>query len=945
MSGGGRTVVLGEDVQRLGITAALAVVMVPGTAWASDTPLYQPVPAWVIAAPAMPPIGEDTPPIALLDFQYRIEKGQVWSYVHQQTRIVSPEMLSQAATLTLPWAPDKGDLIVHGINILRGDKRIDLLAKGQKFTVLRREQSLEQRELTGILTATMAMEGLEVGDVIDLNISITARDAALGGRVQHVMQLVAQPMRIGAGRVRFSWPTATPPQFKLMADGVKATPVRNGDYTELTFALPVAKQKEMPDDAPTRFRHPPLLELASFTDWADVSKTFAPLYVTDGLIAPGSAVAEQVAAIERADQTPIGRAQRALELVQDKIRYLAVGMDGGNYVPQAPAKTWEVRYGDCKAKTLLLLAMLRAMKIEAEPVVASVGLGDFVPERLPSAAAFNHVFVRATIDGQVLWLDGTGSNARMADIRDTPALGYVLPIRAAGAEPMRIATHAAARPWFDVTIDADESGAVDLPSPVKVSAVVRGQMATMLTMAKTQVGPKEQREAVQQLLQPWVGEGQFSDVAITSDSATGEVLVKANGVVGSGWGTIDRRYKRALNSRLANWTFAPDRSRPEWTAIPVAGNGTEGVRTRLRITLPDGGRGFTLDGPPDQDAQLAGYVVKRTVKLSGGVLTMDERFDSTGEEVPAARIPAERDAVATAKNSLPMLVAPADIARMATIAPAAIAATSQSKAIRAVYTAAIAADPDDPAAYSARASFDTSIGDYPAALADLSEVIGKQPSFNLYLQRAYVHEMLNDSVAALADSERARALDPSSSVAIERVANLKAENGDLAGGIALLDQRIALGGESRAAYRRAKASLLGEYGDAAAAIKLYDEMIAEKPGSPNLLNGRCWLKGTRAVALDTALKDCTGSIELSDNSWAALDSRAMVWYRMGRLPEAMADLDAVLAASPDLASSRYLRAAVYKAMKRDADAARDLAVARRVWPTIDRHYARFGIKL
>ena len=38
------------------------------------------------------------PPIVLLDFQKRIEGDRFWSYVHQQTRIASSEMLSQAAT-------------------------------------------------------------------------------------------------------------------------------------------------------------------------------------------------------------------------------------------------------------------------------------------------------------------------------------------------------------------------------------------------------------------------------------------------------------------------------------------------------------------------------------------------------------------------------------------------------------------------------------------------------------------------------------------------------------------------------------------------------------------------------------------------------------------------------------------------------------------------------
>lgn len=215
----------------------LAAAGMPALAWASETPLYQRAPAWVTAPLAIPatPVDE-LPPLVLLDFQKRIDGDQLTSYVHQRTRIASAEMLSQAATLTLPWAPDKGDLIVHALTILRGDQRIDLLAKGQRFTVLRREQSLEQRELTGVLTATLAVEGLEVGDLLDLRFSVTGRDPALGGRVQDVVPLPALPLRIGAGRVRYLWSNDSAPKWKLLADGVTATPVRKGDMTELSFA-------------------------------------------------------------------------------------------------------------------------------------------------------------------------------------------------------------------------------------------------------------------------------------------------------------------------------------------------------------------------------------------------------------------------------------------------------------------------------------------------------------------------------------------------------------------------------------------------------------------------------------------------------------------------------------------------------------------------------------
>lgn len=926
--------------------AIVAPAILPTAARASDTPLYQPAPAWIVpmALPDLAKLDANAPANVILDLQQRVENGRLWAYVDSATRIASPELLAQATNITLPWMPDKGDLIIHELSIQRGSERIDLLAKGQKFTVLQREESLEQRELTGILTATIAAEGLQVGDVLRLRISTTSKDAALGGRVQTVMPIIAAPARLGLARARFSWPTAAAPHWKVLADGVKPAPVRSGAFTELTIPLPAAKQRDMPADAPARFRHPPLIELSSFADWADVSRVMAPLYASNDAAITAGPIGAEIAAIEKAEPTPLGRAERALELVQQKIRYLAVEMNGGNYVPQAPERTWTVRYGDCKAKTLLLLAMLRAMKIEAEPVLASVGLGDLVLDRLPSAAAFNHVLVRATIAGHTLWLDGTGSGARLADINDTPAFGHVLPVRPGGAELFTIATHANARPMIDLTADVDESASIDLPSTFEVVAVVHGGLAAPMALAKTQLAEKEQREAVGQFLAGFTGAGQFADTSILVDPASGDVTLRGRGLVTTKWTTVDRQRKRTLAHAPDDLGFEPDRSKVSWAAIPVAVGDPVSMRYHLRLRLPDHGRGFTIEGAPDANEQLAGMMLTRSTQLASGAVTVDERLDTLGGEIAPARIPAERDAVTTAKARAPKLVAPLATARRWDLSAADVAGSTQIKAIETILAKVIGYDPESADGYESRASFFNGIGDRRAALADLTHALAIAPSVKLYLERSGTQFELGDTAAALADAQAARALDPSSSAAIDSVARLLAEKGDLPSALALLDARIALGGEQRATYREAKANVVGEYGDGTDAVRQFDALIADKPGSPSLMNGRCWTKGIHSIMLDTALKDCTSAIELSSQTSGSLDSRAMVYFRMGRFDEALADLDAALLASPGQAASRFLRAVVLLRLHRDAEAARELAVARRIEPSVDRQYARYGIK-
>jgi tetratricopeptide (TPR) repeat protein len=269
---------------------------------------------------------------------------------------------------------------------------------------------------------------------------------------------------------------------------------------------------------------------------------------------------------------------------------------------------------------------------------------------------------------------------------------------------------------------------------------------------------------------------------------------------------------------------------------------------------------------------------------------------------------------------------------------------SQVVAAEAIFTQAIANDPAEMTGYQSRASFRAGIGDRKGALADLSQAIKIEPSVELYLRRAGIAYEVGDISSALADAQAARALDPSSADAIGRTAWYLAEKGELARGIALIDERIALGGTTKSEYQSAKANLIGEWGDAATAIKLLDGLLADKPGTPSLLNARCWIKGIRNVMLDTALKDCTSAIELSENTIPMLDSRAMVWFRMGRFDDALRDIDTVLASAPSIAQSRFLRGIVLRRLARNDEAAKELVTAQRLDASIDRTNARYGIK-
>ncbi|MBN8846790.1 MAG: hypothetical protein BGO24_10250 [Sphingomonas sp. 67-36] len=922
----------------------VALLATSAMAQAGEKPLYQPAPAWVKPAPAVDAakLTGDAPVLLLFDNQQRLEDGRVWSYVESAARAASTEALGSIGTIQLQWQPSQGDLIVHRAEIIRGAEHIDLIKGGNPLTVLRREQGMEQRILDGRLTATMPVEGLRVGDVLHIAFSVTRRDPTLKGDMQAFAPLMFAPARVGFARVRLSWPAKSDLRWKSYVDGLTARPVVENGYNTLDVALPLPKQPDMPADAPTRFAKLPIVEASSFADWAAVSKVMAPLYATAGLITPGSPLAAEVARIRAAESDPLRRAALALQLVQEKVRYLLMGMDTGNYVPQSPTKTWEARYGDCKAKTLLLLAVLHELGIEAEPVLANSKLGDMVPTRLPGAAAFDHVFVRATVNGETLWLDGTGAGARLADIHDTPGLGYVLPVRASGAEPMRIDLRAPARPDIAVAMNYDQSAGIGLPAAFDATVTLKGPLAEMTRLAKAQGSKDDLDKLARSLIGSYEKNVKVVSQDISFDDAAGTARVAITGVAYPNWERENERWRLSLDRVVGAIDFSPDRARTAWKDIPVRTDGPSYIAISARLRLPRGAAGFVIDGTKADKATLGGNAIDRSVGQDGDWITVNDVAINTGAEIAAADIPAEKRRLSAAKANLPRAVAPADY-------PSSweeIAAARRERRLEpilAIYARDIAARPDEREGYINRAWFLAKIYDRKAAIADLDKALALEPDAETYLKRGSLHAALGDDDKALADAVEANKLDPSDDGALMRLAYGRAERGEKDAAYDLVQERIDQGGKNRAAYMAAKADLQMRLGDKDGAIETMDSAIALKPGDADLLNSRCWLKGVGNVGMDSALKDCTRAIELADGASQALDSRAMVYFRMGRLDDALADLDAALAIDPDLVASLYMRGVIRRRAGKTKEGDADLAAARLLSPRIDRDYSRYGI--
>jgi len=915
--------------------AGASLLSVP--AWAGDQVLYAPAPAWVVRADlAAAEKGSDE--LVLLDRQRMLDHGTVTAYEDVALRLKTPEAVNKLNTMTLQWYPDKGDLTVHRLEIIRDGKTIDVLKDGAKFSVLRRETGLERREVNGRLTAVLAVPDLRVGDIVRITKSASLRDQVFKDDLQMVDALLADKLTIGLGREIVSWPAGTPMQWKASGKVDLAAPTTVDGYQRLTVQLPVAKPAEMPDDAPLRYRIAPMLQVTSFKSWQNISRQLAPYFDTAGTIEPGSPIAEEVARIEKQSADPLQRAALALQTVQDEISYLANGLDGGNYIPQSPADTWTKRYGDCKAKSFLLAAMLRQMGMEADMVLVNAENGDAVATLLPQPSDFNHMIVRAKIGGQDYWLDGTSAGARLANLAEVPGFEYALPLTAQGSDLVTMEQHWQPQPDRVLHIQYDYSAGVDLPALFTVDVDLTGIMAARVRDNANEKDPKKQREFVEKYLDDIFDDCTLVDGSVTYDLASGTARVHGQLYYANGWG--DDSGKLYFEPALAStgFEFKPNRSRQAWQGLPFQLGGPERYREEVTFLLPDQGKGFTFTGLKDFSGVVAGQKIDRHVTIAGDRISIVDERSTIPVEIAAADFAAERAKAAKLKSGDPKIEAAAATPYYWQLDPAQF--RQRTARLETALDTIVAHSPDEPWVYSLRADFRRLGPDRQMALADMNKAIELGASAERYGARSGLKSDLGDLDGALADAKLAYDLDPKTDEAIT-LANAMAAKHDYDDALALLEG-LDVSGDDKVTAIIARAEISGEAKYLDDGWGLLEDALKDKPGDAGLLNAECWYQGTWKYRLDEAPDTCTKAVQMSNFAPDVLDSRALAYFRLGRTKDALGDLDNALHNAPLQVTSRYLRGII--ASKEDPQEGRkDIDDAKRLLPPVDRIFERYGI--
>lgn len=605
-----------------------------GQVMASEQILHGPAPDWIIPTPVH---RSNTPDDATQAIRFELMENQLYkadngsaAYTKIRYKVLSPMAVQQASQLSVSWNPAFGSATIHSVELIRNGERINLLDKAD-FTILRREASLElSSQINGILTGVLIIPDLRVGDTIEMSQSIAASMPILGNAFEGLLPLMT-PMTTDQTHMAIIWPKDHALSQRSGSEVTPPTVQTLGDYRVIQFNRTDSKGTHYPDDLTVISTLKNSFQFSDVASWNAVSERVKPLFDAATTLPDDTELQAHIARIKSEHSTPEARALAALRLVQEEVRYLAITIGEAGWQPASAPDVWRDRAGDCKGKTVLLIAILRELGIDAGAALTSAQY-DHLDQFLPMFSVFDHVIVKARINGKDIYLDGTRTGDRSLTPDQPLPFSHVLPlVNNARLEALPLTLPP--RPLGQTLLEIDMSAGLYSPARITASRVHRGDSA-MVYMAAFSLPPTEVQQYSDQL---W--KGLLSDIGTLQDQQSRwEYLPDTHEAVFHVSGTAVLDWSNTASIPLAHVTWRANTARPEGPFVNDNRSTDYPSYSSFRTTLvlPEGNEPLDIKVDP-YDVEASGVRYFRTVEREGNRLTVDRqrqtlRPESTAEE-------------------------------------------------------------------------------------------------------------------------------------------------------------------------------------------------------------------------------------------------------------------------------------------------------------------------
>ncbi len=261
---------------------------------------------------------------------------------------------------------------------------------------------------------SFALSGMEVGAAFDYQLTFTQKVPIIEGEWYDNHMFGYLLRNLSSPFVPRIDPTLTSKYTLFVPKGSKFTyhmysshsePVKKsiGAQDEYIWVLTDLPSVKMEEGMPSLSKITPILVAGSVKSWSDIDKwasgkISASVEITDE-------IRKRATELVTGKYSELDKIKAISDFIRKDIQYIYADLDRGGYTPHPAGEILKSKYGDCKDKSILLIAMLKAVGIEAFPAM----INPFPYDELCDIPLplFTHMITFIPCAGKEIWLDMT----------------------------------------------------------------------------------------------------------------------------------------------------------------------------------------------------------------------------------------------------------------------------------------------------------------------------------------------------------------------------------------------------------------------------------------------------------------------------------------------------------------------------------------------------------
>jgi len=354
--------------------------------------------------------------------------GRSVTTYRQVIEVFTREAAEQWGEMSFGYEPGRERLTVNWVRVLGTDGHV-ISTQPAHEQESRASVALSAPVYTSRMIRRLSLGGVAPGTIVDYSYTTETLDPFAPGDY-HASWSVTTGRLTRRSRYIVDVPAGVTPAIRERNwHGPRPEAVQGGRHTYLWAAKDVERIESEPFASDSN-GVTVSVEVASPRRWEDVGRFYDSLAQGRYTLTPD--LAARLDSLVGGARTLDDSLRAVYRWVAQDLRYVSLSLGIGGYQPRAPAQVLETRYGDCKDKATLFIALARRLGVRAWPLLLSSDAS--ADSTMPTIGAFDHVIAAVERPGRpgYLFLDLTADLTPYGELPPGEQGGFALVVKDGG---------------------------------------------------------------------------------------------------------------------------------------------------------------------------------------------------------------------------------------------------------------------------------------------------------------------------------------------------------------------------------------------------------------------------------------------------------------------------------------------------------------------------------